>query len=57
MPSTSVATVVMAFDKEQVLNDKDGTGFVIARTSDTAITACTWTNKNGHIRRLKAKYY
>nr|AGZ63425.1 protoporphyrinogen oxidase [Mammaliicoccus lentus] len=45
MPSTSVATVVMAFDKEQVLNDKDGTGFVIARTSDTAITACTWTNK------------
>nr|WP_263312902.1 protoporphyrinogen oxidase [Mammaliicoccus sp. Marseille-Q6498] len=45
MPSTSVATVVMAFDKEQVVNDKDGTGFVIARTSDTAITACTWTNK------------
>ncbi|WP_425255537.1 protoporphyrinogen oxidase [Mammaliicoccus sciuri] len=45
MPSTSVATVVMAFDKDQVVNDKDGTGFVIARTSDTAITACTWTNK------------
>ncbi|GGI40591.1 protoporphyrinogen oxidase [Mammaliicoccus stepanovicii] len=45
MPSTSVATVVMAFDKEQVINDKDGTGFVIARTSDTEITACTWTNK------------
>lgn len=45
MPSTSVATVVMAFDKDQVVNDKDGTGFVIARTSDTEITACTWTNK------------
>ncbi|WP_323704472.1 protoporphyrinogen oxidase [Mammaliicoccus sp. Dog046] len=45
MPSTSVATVVMAFNEDQVVNDRNGTGFVIARTSDTAITACTWTNK------------
>ena len=45
MPATSVATVVMSFDEEQVKNDIDGTGFVVSRNMDTAITACTWTNK------------
>lgn len=45
MPATSVATVVMAFDNAQVKNDIEGTGFVVSRTMDTAITACTWTNK------------
>lgn len=45
MPATSVATVVMSFDVSQVRNDIDGTGFVVSRNMDTAITACTWTNK------------
>ncbi len=45
MPATSVATVVMSFDEDQVKNDIDGTGFVVSRNMDTAITACTWTNK------------
>lgn len=45
MGATSVATVVMAFDEEQVKNDIDGTGFVVSRSMDTSITACTWTNK------------
>lgn len=45
MSATSVATVVMAFDDSQVVNDIDGTGFVVSRTMDTSITACTWTNK------------
>lgn len=45
MEATSVATVVMAFDSTQVKNDIDGTGFVVAKKMDTAITACTWTNK------------
>lgn len=45
MGATSVATVVMAFDEEQVKNDIDGTGFVVSRRMDTSITACTWTNK------------
>lgn len=45
MEATSVATVVMAFDKEQVKNTIEGTGFVISRNMDTSITACTWTNK------------
>lgn len=45
METTSVATVVMAFDESQVNNEEDGTGFVIARNSDTVITACTWTDK------------
>src|SRR5699024_11518957 len=42
---TSVATVVMAFDEEQVKNTIEGTGFVISRNMGTSITACTWTNK------------
>lgn len=45
METTSVATVVMAFDESQVNNEENGTGFVIARNSDTVITACTWTSK------------
>lgn len=45
MNSTTVATVVLAFDEENIENTYDGTGFVIARTSKTSITACTWTSK------------
>ncbi|MFH4876720.1 protoporphyrinogen oxidase [Staphylococcus cohnii] len=45
MNSTTVATVVLAFDETNIINNYDGTGFVIARTSDTNITACTWTSK------------
>ncbi|ARJ26701.1 protoporphyrinogen oxidase [Staphylococcus lugdunensis] len=45
MDATSVATIVMAFDESNIENTYDGTGFVIARTSDTHITACTWTSK------------
>lgn len=45
METTSVATVVMAFDDSQVNNKENGTGFVIAKNSDTVITACTWTDK------------
>ena len=47
MDSTSVATVVFAFDEKNIENTYNGTGFVIARTSNTNITACTWTSKNG----------
>ncbi|PTE43241.1 protoporphyrinogen oxidase [Staphylococcus equorum] len=45
MDSTTVATVVLAFDEQNIENTYDGTGFVIARTSKTSITACTWTSK------------
>ena len=45
MDSTSVATVVFAFDEKNIENTYNGTGFVIARTSNTNITACTWTSK------------
>ncbi|PNZ26143.1 protoporphyrinogen oxidase [Staphylococcus petrasii] len=45
MDSTTVATVVFAFDEKNIENTYDGTGFVIARTSNTDITACTWTTK------------
>ncbi|HEY4554297.1 MAG TPA: protoporphyrinogen oxidase [Bacillaceae bacterium] len=45
MPSTSVATVAMAFDAKDVQDILDGTGFVVSRNSDFTITACTWTHK------------
>ncbi|PHK50842.1 protoporphyrinogen oxidase [Staphylococcus edaphicus] len=45
MASTTVATVVLAFDEQHIENTYNGTGFVIARTSQTDITACTWTSK------------
>ncbi|MCI2875654.1 protoporphyrinogen oxidase [Staphylococcus hominis] len=45
MDSTTVATVVFAFDEKNIENTYNGTGFVIARTSHTNITACTWTTK------------
>ncbi|MDQ7114941.1 protoporphyrinogen oxidase [Staphylococcus simulans] len=55
MESTSVATVVLAFDEKDVVNTYDGTGFVIARTSNTRITACTWTSKKWPFTTPKGK--
>ncbi|QFK70496.1 protoporphyrinogen oxidase [Pradoshia sp. D12] len=45
IPSTSVATVSMAFDASAIKEDIDGTGFLVSRNSDYTITACTWTHK------------
>ncbi|MFB1052274.1 protoporphyrinogen oxidase [Paraliobacillus sp. JSM ZJ581] len=45
MKATSVANVAMAFDREAVPKDIDGTGFVVSRNGDYRITACTWTHK------------
>ncbi|MBU9720710.1 MULTISPECIES: protoporphyrinogen oxidase [Bacillaceae] len=45
IPSTSVATVVLAFEKEAIKKDIDGSGFVVASKKDYSITACTWTHK------------
>lgn len=55
MQSTTVATVVMAFDEQNIENTYDGTGFVIARTSNTSITACTWTSKKWPFTTPKGK--
>ncbi|GGB77975.1 protoporphyrinogen oxidase [Staphylococcus nepalensis] len=55
MDSTTVATVVLAFDESNIINNYDGTGFVIARTSDTKITACTWTSKKWPFTTPKGK--
>ncbi|WP_191566100.1 protoporphyrinogen oxidase [Metabacillus idriensis] len=45
MPSTSVATVAMAFPEESIDIEGNGTGFVISRNGDYTITACTWTHR------------
>jgi oxygen-dependent protoporphyrinogen oxidase len=45
IPMRSVANVALAFDENAIRKDVDGTGFVVSRTSDFRITACTWTHK------------
>lgn len=45
VPSTSVATVALAFPEKAIKKDIDGTGFVVSRNGDYSITACTWTHK------------
>ncbi|MGY4690473.1 protoporphyrinogen oxidase [Salibacterium sp. K-3] len=45
IPATSVATVAMAFDENQLSGDFDGTGFVVSKKSGYTITACTWTHR------------
>lgn len=45
MPATSVANVVLSFPREAIKKDIDGTGFVVARTSDYTMNACTWLHK------------
>jgi len=48
-PNTSVATIAMAFSKEDVRMTKEGTGFVVSRREPKSITAATWTHmKWGH---------
>jgi oxygen-dependent protoporphyrinogen oxidase len=45
IPSTSSANVVLSFDQKDLKKDIDGTGFLVSKTSDVNITACTWTHK------------
>jgi len=45
IPTTSVATVALAFPEGNVVQDKEGTGFLVSRSSDYSITACTWTHR------------
>ncbi|MFZ3589785.1 protoporphyrinogen oxidase [Bacillus sp. DJP31] len=45
VPSTSVATVAMAYPIEAMTSELEGTGFVVSRNSSYTITACTWTHK------------
>lgn len=35
----------MSFNEEDVDFSLDGTGFVIAKSEKTSITACTWTSR------------
>lgn len=45
IPMSSVANVALGFDVRAVKTHLDGTGFVVSRTSDFRITACTWTDR------------
>lgn len=55
VPSTSVATVALAFPEEAINQDIDGTGFVVSRKNDYSITACTWTHKKWEHSAPKGK--
>ena len=45
IPTSSVATIALAFDEDQVVQEQNGTGFLVSKKNDYNITACTWTNK------------
>lgn len=45
IPTTSVATVALAFPEELIEQEQEGTGFLVARNSGYSITACTWTHR------------
>ena len=55
MPSTTVATVAMAFPEEAIKKSMDGTGFVVSRNADYTITACTWTHRKWEHAAPKGK--
>ncbi|MDR7417996.1 MAG: protoporphyrinogen oxidase [Armatimonadota bacterium] len=44
IPYVSTAAVTMAFRRAEVAHPVDGHGFVVARGSPLAITACTWVS-------------
>ncbi|ARK22434.1 MULTISPECIES: protoporphyrinogen oxidase [Sporosarcina] len=43
--TTSVATVALGYPKDAMKKDIDGTGFLVPRSSDHSITACTLLNR------------
>ncbi|WP_121604866.1 protoporphyrinogen oxidase [Virgibacillus sp. Bac332] len=55
VPSTSTANVVLAFDQSAIKKDINGTGFLVSRSSDYQITACTWTHKKWPTTTPKGK--
>ena len=57
IPTTSVATVALAFPEEPVVQDKEGTGFLVSRSSDYSITACTWTHRKWPTTTPEGKVY
>lgn len=44
IPYASVATVILGYDKSQLSQPLDGTGFVVPREEGRTITACTWVS-------------
>ena len=55
IPTTSVATVALAFPEESIVQDREGTGFLVSRSSDYSITACTWTHRKWPTSTPKGK--
>ncbi|MFS0575565.1 protoporphyrinogen oxidase [Sporosarcina sp. 179-K 3D1 HS] len=55
IPTTSVATIALAFPEESVVQDKEGTGFLVSRSSDYSITACTWVHRKWPTTTPKGK--
>lgn len=43
--TTSVATITLAFPADAVVQETEGTGFLVARSGDFSITACTWLHR------------
>ena len=48
MNYATIATVTMAFKREQMPKYKDALNFFVSRNSDLTITSCTWSNRKWH---------
>lgn len=55
IPTTSVATIALAFPEEYIVQDREGTGFLVSRSSDYSITASTWTHRKWPTTTPKGK--
>lgn len=45
IPTTSVATIALAFSEGDIEQGEEGTGFLVSRKSDCVMTACTWVHR------------
>lgn len=45
IPTTSTVAVSLAYDADQVVQEQNGTGFLVSKKNNYDITACTWTSR------------
>lgn len=55
IPTTSVATIALAFPEDAISQKEQGTGFLVARKSGLSITACTWLHRKWPMTTPKGK--
>ena len=55
IPTTSTVAVSLAYDADQVVQEQNGTGFLVSKKNNYDITACTWTSRKWPTTTLDGK--